>query len=393
MARTAHRPRVIPTPARRMHHSRPAPKPTQEHDPRPNHKQFVSAPAAHGDITAQLPTALEAVISRVAQHSLAAGTLANYSSAVKGYIDFCHTYGIPADQLFPAREPVICAFAASHAGAFTGSTAANHIAALKTTHALNNWPWEGGARLKHILRGVTNLAPRSSTKDPRPPVTIHMLRQLRSHLDLELPKDAAVFAMALVLFWGQSRLGEVAGQSRRNTTSKVLPTIRSIGERFTRLGSRELHLPRTKTAQRDGQNIILTRQEDDIDPIHAIAHLLKINKNPPPSTNIFTYLSGPNGTLRALTREEFIGRCNEVWSAHGLPRFSGHSFRIGGTSALLDMGVPPEVVREMGRWKSDAFYRYWRGLRGIATNYVENIHLRDRRERITQPAHRPCPAS
>ena len=38
---------------------------------------------------------------------------------------------------------------------------------------------------------------------------------------------------------------------------------------------------------------------------------------------------------------------------------TGHSFRIGGTTHLLLIGVDPFVVMVQGRWKSLAFLEYW----------------------------------
>ncbi|KAG2053677.1 hypothetical protein BDR06DRAFT_840679, partial [Suillus hirtellus] len=61
--------------------------------------------------------------------------------------------------------------------------------------------------------------------------------------------------------------------------------------------------------------------------------------------------------LTTLTKRKFLARCNPVWSQHGT---SGHSFRIGGTTELLLRGVPPHIVKVLGRWSSDAFLRYWR---------------------------------
>ncbi|THV04473.1 hypothetical protein K435DRAFT_850936 [Dendrothele bispora CBS 962.96] len=45
------------------------------------------------------------------------------------------------------------------------------------------------------------------------------------------------------------------------------------------------------------------------------------------------------GRLKVLTKSLFQKVCNEAWSKRGYPRFSGHSFRIGGTTYLLQCGV------------------------------------------------------
>ncbi|CAE7229144.1 unnamed protein product [Rhizoctonia solani] len=96
----------------------------------------------------------------------------------------------------PANETVLCAFAAAHARMTAGGTAANRIAALKTYHAMVNSPWRGGPRLAYVLKGVTNLAPNSSKKPPRPPISADMIEFLHDNLNLDSPEDASTFAVA-----------------------------------------------------------------------------------------------------------------------------------------------------------------------------------------------------
>ena len=41
-------------------------------------------------------------------------------------------------------------------------------------------------------------------------------------------------------------------------------------------------------------------------------------------------------------------------------RFGAHSLRIGGASAALAAGVPPTLIRLLGRWSSDVYEIYCR---------------------------------
>ncbi|XP_074650158.1 uncharacterized protein LOC141905243 [Tubulanus polymorphus] len=52
------------------------------------------------------------------------------------------------------------------------------------------------------------------------------------------------------------------------------------------------------------------------------------------------------------------GHATKLISFLGLPvvSYTSHSFRIGAATN----GVPEPVIRELGRWKSDAFKRYIR---------------------------------
>ncbi|QRV84973.1 hypothetical protein RhiJN_12989 [Ceratobasidium sp. AG-Ba] len=326
----------------------------------------------------ELPPELASLTDRALRSSLAKSTQSNYNSALRSFQQFCEKYGIPQECRFPIDERILCAFVGSHAGITAGGTAANRVSALKTLHALRNLPWQGGVRLGYVLRGVANAAPSSTTRPVRPPVTTHMLHILHTHLDLASPRDLAVFALALVAFWGQCRLGELVAHSRRETHSPRLPSIKSVTRNEKSGSTRELHLPCTKTSQRLGEMVILTRQDGPLDPVRAIAQLIRANGYPDSGTNLFTYRRSPKDGLRAITKEVFLGRCNEIWTAHGIQRITGHSFRCGGTSELLERGIAPEVVKQMGRWKSEAFYRYWRGLGSIAAKHAAQASSRPR---------------
>ena len=48
----------------------------------------------------------------------------------------------------------------------------------------------------------------------------------------------------------------------------------------------------------------------------------------------------------------------------------GHTFRIGGTTHLLLLGVEPMIVMVIGRWSSKAFLGYWRICNEILAMFV-----------------------
>ena len=50
-------------------------------------------------------------------------------------------------------------------------------------------------------------------------------------------------------------------------------------------------------------------------------------------------------------------------------RFGAHSLRIGGATAALSAGVPPQTIRLMGRWSSDCYDVYLRLTRRVAAQF------------------------
>jgi len=292
-------------------------------------------------------------------------------------VTFCDAEGVPPHLRFPSDEFVLCAFAASSLGTLAGTTVRKKLASLKAWHNIHNLEWRGGPRLNLVVNGVSNLAPQSSRKPPRPSVNSTMLSQLIQSLNLQDPLDAAVAACASVAFWAQCRIGELLPTSSSDLSTVTKPSRSNIRRSKRNTHSLVLFLPRTKT-KRHGEDVVLTSQEGTSDPIMRLHHhikLNKLNKHLP----LFTYRSrsGP----RSLTIHRFLERCNTIWQKLGYPRTTGHCFRIGGTTELLIAGVPPEIVKSMGRWSSDAFFRYWRSLEDIVPQYAQNINMRISRKR------------
>ncbi|KAJ7760576.1 DNA breaking-rejoining enzyme [Mycena metata] len=317
-----------------------------------------------------LPTISVAAHARIdvaIQNAWARSTMEKYVNNLAHFHAFCDTESIPHHLRLPASEFLLCAFAASFAGTHAGSTVENKLSAVRAWHILNNRRYNGGLRLNYVLKGVENLAPDSLP--PRPPVTLEMIRFLAENLDFTNPFDCCVFAAAVVAFWGQCRLGELLSATERSFDPEVTPVVSHVGPSCTRGGSRTLHLPNTKTRGKKGDDVFLSRQRGAADPVDALnAHIAANHLLP--GDPLFSYRARSGGIL-ALTKRKFLARCNEVWSKFGLPRLTGHCFRIGGTTELLLAGVPPDIVKLMGRWSSDAFLRYWRALHRIAPPYVE----------------------
>jgi hypothetical protein len=314
-------------------------------------------------------------VTRAIQSGWAESTVKRYSGSIKQFIRFCDSESVPNHLRFPADEFVLCAFAASSAGVHSRNTPRNRLSALKAWHITHNMEWKGSTRLRYVLNGVHNLAPRGSRRPPRPPISATMLAQLVERLDLDDPLDIAVAACATTAFWGQCRLGELLPSSSVVSLSTPFPTRAGFKRSIRNPLSCVIHLPRTKT-HHHGQDIVLVDQHTTVNPITLLKKHLRIN-NISNDTHLFSY-STPNG-FSSLTKPLFMRRCNMIWHALGYPRATGHCFRIGGTTELLIAGTPPDVVKATGRWSSNSFLRYWRSLDDIAPQYIRHLHAQKRR--------------
>ncbi len=61
-----------------------------------------------------------------------------------------------------------------------------------------------------------------------------------------------------------------------------------------------------------------------------------------------------------LSKPDFLACLASLLQQAGLsPQgFTGHSFRRGGATAAFKAGVPGELIKSHGQWKSDAYLRY-----------------------------------
>lgn len=303
--------------------------------------------------------------------ALAAGTRTNYDGAMRHFRQWLRAERIHWDDETSVPEQVLCAYAASMAGTYSGGTAQSRLGGLRYWHEQRALDWLGSARLRRIVKGVGLAAPLDAHREQRPPVTEAMLDEALNTLDPTRPFDVCVAAAALVMFWGQLRIGEVLSATRSYDFS-ALPSGKCVKLRADAGGlpsqvTTALWLPRTKVERR-GVWIWLARHYND--PSYALQEHMAVNgigREDP----LFAYKHDTSGLLIALTRNAFLGRLNEIWHAAGMQVITGHCFRIGGTTALLRAGVDPDVVKMAGRWRSDSFLRYWRTLDNIISLHMD----------------------
>lgn len=350
--------------------------------PRRYHPHHSSSTSLYRISKSYKPVQHHPSISRISQsriqqtlkHAWAASTMEKYAGGVQHFNAFCDRENVDTCFRLPASEFLLCAFASSRSGEIAGTTVRNEISAIRAWHILNDVHYHGSLRLSYVLKGVENLRPESSKRPPRPPITVQMLLFLHHDLDLNNPFDACVEFAATSAFWGQIRLGEILSPTQDNWDLELIPSQHHMRPPHTSAGSRLLHLPNTKVAGRKGENISLCRQYGPSDPTSTFTNHMRIN-DIPADYPLYSYKISAS-KYRALTKRKFLSRCNEVWSKHGLPISTGHSFRIGGTTELLLAGVAPHIVKLMGRWSSDAFLTYWRNLEIVAPLHAELLEHR-----------------
>ncbi|PBK99918.1 hypothetical protein ARMGADRAFT_1043926 [Armillaria gallica] len=235
-------------------------------------------------------------------------------------------YGaVPESLHVPASEPLLALFISEMgAGKVQASTVDSWLSGLALWHDVQGAYWYSGRILSRTKQGATAMAP-PSTKPPHLPVTEKHIASLRSHLDLNDPFDAAVWAVTTIAWHGCTCLGEL-------------------------LPSRLKPFNTSHNVYRDW--ISLTSTNDDSDPIHALQNHLKINNDLPLEAPLFAYSLG-SSLWDKLSKESFLARCSQIWALDDLDAASGHSFQI----------VDPWV-------SSKAFLLYWHKVEEILPLFI-----------------------
>ena len=184
------------------------------------------------------------------------------------------------------------------------------------------------------------------------------------------PFDSAVFACLTTCFYAAARVGEFlvprldAFSAAKHITSANLRVDRNTeGLEVT-----VLHLPHTKAAPLEGEDVFWSSHPGPTDPYEALDNHLRIN-NPARDAHLFAYRH--KDQLLPLTKPAFVKRLAVAAREAGKEPLQGHGIRIGATLFYLLHGMPIEAMKVMGRWSSDAFLCYLRKHAQILTPLIQ----------------------
>lgn len=319
----------------------------------------------------------------------APSTRETYGAGLLTFHVFCdmHIPPIPERLRGPASSDLVLAFISACAASYSGSALSNNVYGVRAWHTLHGLNWEmDDTRMAAALVATGRLAPASSHRAQREPITPEIITKIRAQLDLTLPLDAAVFACLTTTFWSVARLGEFTLPNLKafDAAIHVKRSDVTVGASTGPLSLpvTTFRLPWTKCAP-TGESVYWSRQEGTADPDAALANHFAVN-DPGDGDALFSWRH--KSGLRPLTRPEFLKRFQAAATAAGHENtLQGHGIRIGGVLEYMLRGVPLEVVKTIGRWSSDAFQVYLRLHATILAPYIQSSPVHEPFTRITMP--------
>lgn len=277
--------------------------------------------------------------------------------------------GLLMTDLMPPKASTVIAFTSwlfLRTSRVSYGTAKSYLCHVKTLCKLLGHPTDAfrSPQLDYALRAYRKSRP--VVKRPqRLPVTIPLLQRFRRHLRVNTQQeDTMLFAALCVGVYGLFRSGEIAVKP---TTESIDYLMRADVCWSADLRSCAITLRASKTDPlRDGVTINLWANDTLTCPIR---HLRLWWDHAPRKESDAPLFHGANG--EPLTYAQLNKSIQFLAAKAGLDTRSvtGHSLRVGGATSLAMMGVPENVIQQLGRWRSLSYQLYVR----MTDDYRENI--------------------
>ena len=252
---------------------------------------------------------------------------------------------------------------------YQSSTIKSYVSGIKKCLTGDGYPWDD---TKLILNSLTKACKlKNDTVYCRRPITKNLLEMLIFELDRFIDSHylrTMYRAMLCIGYYGLMRVGELAdgphvakvcnvfvGQNKE----KILIILYSSKTHGKESRPQEIKISSlTEASKNTNSNLVKLNSNSIICPFKAMQDYKDLRGGySSKDENFFVFSDGTAikpQHLRTVLRT-CLKRLNLNPNA-----FDCHSLRVGRTSDLIKMGVPIELVKIMGRWKSNAVYRYIR---------------------------------
>ena len=288
-------------------------------------------------------------------HTFAASTNRTYMAQKLVYFEFCNKMTI---QPTPLSQHDLGRYIAYLSRKLCFTSVRQYLNVVRILHieaGLPN-PLENNWYVSSILKGVRRV--KGDTTKQKLPITLDILRTMFIQLNLSCSFDRVFWAACLVAFYSFFRksnllIPSIEGfdPSKHLCASDVKFTPEGVvlsvrWSKVIQFRERTLQIPLPRI------------QNSAFCPSNAILGMMLECPNPTDPVPLFRYMD--NSSCVPLTQMIFSKRLHEVLTLAGFPtdRYSNHSFRRGGASFGLNCGLPVDLIKLQGDWRSNACERY-----------------------------------
>lgn len=233
----------------------------------------------------------------------------------------------------------------------------NYVSGVKLIHIVSGFPFPHLQSIEFslLMKGIVKLNPFI----PRQalPITPAILLDILAVLDLSQPLDATLWCAFVLSFFLFARKSNMVPPS----ANKFDPA-KHLCRRDIILGTDQvlIYIKWSKTIQAANRYLLVPLVSIPNHPLCPLRAVLNMFRLIPASPHHPAFLIPAPQGLSTLTHATFTKHLRRVLelAGHNPSGFSGHSFRRGGASFALSIGVPGELIMSHGDWKSACYLRY-----------------------------------
>ena len=231
-----------------------------------------------------------------------------------------------------------------------------YLAAIRLSHLEQDMEDPTDDELLHLVcRGIRRMQGEASCRT-RLPITINILctlkMQLRSSDNYSPAEKHLLWAAFTLAFYGFLRASELTSSSQTEFSPPGLhwcnitaqPSILTIT------------LRQSKTDPfRRGHSISISATNSSTCPVKAFHKYMNFVSPQCRHGPVFNI-----GRFRPLTRSQVTSVVRQLLLEAGVDYtdYASHSFRIGAATTAAAAGIPSDLIRTLGRWRSNAYQRY-----------------------------------
>ncbi|XP_071109178.1 integrase/recombinase xerD homolog [Haliotis cracherodii] len=301
---------------------------------------------------------LKQEVDRLLLQSLSENTWSTYRTGINALQQFRSVHQLPETWPVPL-DKVVNFIAHLSVTNHSPNTVKTYIAGISANHKLKGM--EDCTNHFLVTKLITGMYKSRGRQDTRKPITLDLLKVVINNLtqvcssSYEVCLFRAVYCKA---FFGFFRVSELV-QTKMSQPGCSINNVSISGE----TEKATIHLPHSKgghgwpSDQRGYGNSVgieVTPGKSTC-PVAALKAYLNVRPSGPVPAFIHFDQS-------PLTRYQFQAVLKKALalSSIGTESYSSHSFRIGAATTAAINGVPPHLIQQYGRWKSECYQSYIR---------------------------------
>lgn len=297
---------------------------------------------------------LERRLRRTQRSAFASGTAANLRAQGRKLLVFLQEL----DLVLPLTVHQFCLYTQYLSLSLTSpQSIRNYLSGARTLHKLLGFepPELSELEIRLTLRGLDKVLSHVTMKAC--PVTCELLLDMAKHMNFKLSVDVTVWCMFLFLFFLFARKSQfVPLTTKMSDVSKLVLRSDVCDE-----GDHLVCTFRWTKTSSPGSIVKLP-----LVPIHksilcpVSAYRLMVTRVPASESSPLFVYGDSKGRLIPLTYYKFQTLFRALVQASGRDPslYSSHSFRRGGATHALKLGLPSELIKTQGNWRSDAYLGY-----------------------------------